>query len=300
MQAVHLKELIDLDQKGYLIGPDESREDFLSRVKAIDKLRLDVKKSIKENSCYSLEELKYSSDEVVPDDVLIRSQCQSKPLYHFELDYCPAFYSNLGLSFLFGGGAILFEDTENLYKKGATFSIFQIRKEFKNKPKYLIYSRDELISHESCHVARSAFKSLEYEEYFAYMASSSKFRKWFGPALWRGMDMVVLMLCISLVFVAQLYNILVDRNYFVYFASWSPFLAYLSFVGFRSCFSRMRIKKVKEKLAPLVKQPDFVLPVLFRMSDIEIHEVAKSQNINTYIDQKDEPRWSVIRARFFK
>ncbi len=293
-----IDDLIDLDSMGFFPAPNEEREAFLTRVSALKKFKDDVQKEINETGKFKLEGLVYQKEEVVSEKDLYACQNQSKGKYQFQLNYVPAFFSSLGLNFLFGGMAMTFEDTENKYKKGEMFSIFQLRKCFRDKEKFLIYTRNEIISHECCHVARAPFKALEYEEYFAYQTSDSAFRRIVSPMLWRGSDMVILMLFLMIVFFAQLYVTFVSQNYLFYVYGWAPFFGYLSFLALRSYNSRMALSKLKTKITPLCKEPAFVDAVLFRMTDLEIREAIQATSFVDYLSTKKDLRWQIIRQRF--
>lgn len=293
-----IDDLIALDSMGFFPAPNEEREAFITRVSALNKFKEDVQKEINATGKFQLEGLVYHKEEVVSDQDLYACQNQSKHKYQFQLNYVPAFFSSLGLNFLFGGMAMTFEDTENKYKKGEMFSIFQLRKCFREKEKFLIYTRNEIISHECCHVARAPFKALEYEEYFAYQTSDSAFRRIVSPMLWRGSDMVVLMMLLLVVFCSQIYVTFFSQNYLFYVYGWAPFFAYLSFLAIRSYVSRKSLSKLKEKITPVCKDPSFVDAVLFRMTDSEIREAIQTPSFVDFLSTKKDLRWQIIRQRF--
>lgn len=294
-----IDDLVVLDSQGYFPAPEEGREAFLARVSALQKFKIDVQKELQDTGKYQIEGLIYNKEEIVGEKDLLACQNQSKDKYQFQLNYVPAFFSSVGLNFLFGGMAICFEDTENKYKKGEMFSIFQLRKSFRENEKFLIYTRNEIISHECCHVARAPFKALEYEEFFAYQTSDSAFRRIVSPMLWRGSDMVVLMLLLLVVFSAQIYGTFVSHDFLMYFYGWVPFFTYLSFLTIRSYLSRKSFAQLKNKLTKFCTLPALVDAVLFRMTDQEIREATKASSLEDYLSTKKDLRWQIIRKRFF-
>lgn len=293
-----IDDLVTLDSQGFFPAPDEERAPFLERVAILQKFQLDVQKQLKETGKFELDGLVYHKDESVSEKDLFACQNQSKDRYQFQLNYVPAFFSSQGLNFLFGGMAISFEDTENKYKKDEIFSIFQLRKCFREKEKFLIYTRNEIISHEVCHIARAPFKALEYEEFFAYQTSDSAFRKFVSPMLWRGTDMVVLMLLLLVVFAGQIYGTFFSHDFSYYIYGWIPFFSYLSFLSIRSYFSRKVISRLREKMIKLCKASELVEAVLFRMTDKEIREAEKAPSLEDYVASKKDLRWQIIRKRF--
>lgn len=296
--STKIDDLITLDSQGYFLAPEEAREAFLERVSALQKFQENVQKQLSDTGKFELEGLVYQKDECVSEKDLFACQNQSKDKYQFQLNYVPAFFSSKGLNFLFGGMAICFEDTENKFKKGELFSIFQLRKCFREKEKFLIYTRNEIISHEVCHVARAKFNALEYEEFFAYQTSDSAFRRLVSPMLWRGSDMVVLMLLLLVVFAGQIYGTFISHDFSYYIYGWIPFFLYLTFLSTRSYFSRKVLSRLRLKLIEHCKTPDLVDAVLFRMTDKEIHEAEKSPNLKEYLASKNDLRFQVIRKRF--
>lgn len=294
------EKLIELDKQGFFPALGEEAEPFLNRVSALHKFQEDTLKQLKETGKFSLEGLLYHADELLSEADLMKYQNQSKEKYQFQLNYVPAFYSSRGLNFLFGGMAISFEDTENKYKKGEIFSIFQLRKTFREKEKFLIYTRSEIISHEVCHVARAPLHALEYEEYFAYQTSDSVFRRFVSPMLWRGSDMVILMLSLLVVFFGQLYSTFWAHEKIWYFYGWLPFSFYLLFLTIRSFFSRKKLNRFRNDLISFCKKPEFVDAVLFRLSDNEIQEASKATHLETFITQQNDLRWQIIKHRFLK
>lgn len=296
--AAKFDELVTLDSQGYFPAPGEEREAFLERVSALQKFQTDVAKQLNETGKFELDDLIYHNNECVDEKDLYSCQNQSKDKYQFQLNYVPAFFSSKGLNFLFGGMAISFEDTENKYKKGEFFSIFQLRKCFRDKEKFLIYTRSEIISHEVCHVARAPFHALEYEEYFAYQTSDSAFRRIVSPMLWRGTDMVVLMVLLMVVFLAQVYGTFFSHDFSYYLYGWVPFFVYLSFLSVRSFFSRKALSRLRGKMMNLCKKAEWVDAVLFRMTDKEIREAEKSTSLKEYFAAQKDLRWQIIRKRF--
>jgi len=295
----NIEKYIELDKKGYIPAPDETVEQFEKRVSAIKKLKEDVESQIAEKGFYQIEDLKYDKEELIPIDVLLECQNQSKDKYSFIMDYPPSFFSSSGMLFYHGGGAITFEDEDGIYLKDGLFTIFQLRKHFLKNIKYWIYSRNEIISHEVCHVARGPFKAVNYEEYFAYMTSSSGFRKWFGPALWRGIDMTILMLMLLIIFCAQGYVFYTQSNNLIYFGSWAPFSLYLAYLAMRSYSSRSKINRLREKIKSTYSNClETVDSILFRMTDQEIIEGSASSNLEKFIEEKNDLRWQIIKARF--
>ena len=76
----------------------------------------------------------------------------------FAIDYVPGFYLFEKVGLLWGGCSIYDDETE--------MKVFLLRPAFKNKKRFLIYDRTELIAHELCHCARQVLHDHAIEEFF--------------------------------------------------------------------------------------------------------------------------------------
>jgi hypothetical protein len=94
-------------------------------------------------------------------------------------NWVPAYTDNQGLPLLTGGMAVQIWDEAQVSPK----TWFQLKATYRDRPKWLIYERSEIISHEMCHVARLHLNSKRYEETLAYGVSHSWLRKTLGGAL---------------------------------------------------------------------------------------------------------------------
>lgn len=156
-------ELFELNQKGWIPGPGESEEHFLSRIQ-----------SAKEFFKNPPEELE--AEERVSSVHWDWARLHLKELYDFEPESLFAYYSNRELAPWQGAASWIFENG---------LCALQLKKGFR-KGRYLgLYSRDEILAHEAVHAARSAFHEPESEEFFAYLSSPVKWRRVLGPIVRR-------------------------------------------------------------------------------------------------------------------
>lgn len=91
--------------------------------------------------------------------------------YGFTIDWVPLAFKNKKLS-PWEGGATWIESRK---------AEIQLRAAFEKKGRFLGYTKDEIIQHETVHAIRSAFEEPVYEEILAYMTSPKKWRRFVGP-----------------------------------------------------------------------------------------------------------------------
>ena len=159
------EKLIEYNKRGLIPGPSETIEQFYQRVEFCEKFFLDPVSFFSELSV---------KDRVTRQDLdwvyakLIKT-------YDIAPDFLVAFYSNKDLYFFQGACTWIFEHSER------SLAVIQLRERLKNK-KYFFYDREEILTHEMAHLARMAFDE-KSEEVFAYLLSSSFFRRAFGAII---------------------------------------------------------------------------------------------------------------------
>ena len=183
-------------------------------------------------------------------------------LYDFAIHWFPLLHqSRHGL--LFAGCA--------LYSYEDFFAVFVIRKGFQKKDRWLIYSRNELMAHELCHIARIGFHSRAFEEMFAYCTASSGFRKFIGGMLRSPLDSYFLAGGALSLLAVQYTNIflLTEPRQWLYAIPLGLFGYVLSRFGCAQaafCLARRNLAKVFDSAD--------ALPVLFRCSDRDVYAIA--------------------------
>jgi hypothetical protein len=147
--------------KGFLKGPCETEEAFALRIQNL---------------------------QPVADASWAKAQARTRELFGFAIDWVPLEYSNKKLPF--------WEGAATWISKNGPPRI-QMREAFR-KGKYLGYSRDEILAHESVHAARMAFDEPQFEEILAYQTSKSLLRRFLGPLFRRTGESALFMVAIFL------------------------------------------------------------------------------------------------------
>ena len=295
MNPVLLRQACLLDAAGVIPGVGESEEEFFSRAQRT----FDVQRQLFNALTLNRKELIFDGIEVdldrkVDDFLLEDSRNVTDELYGFRVEHIPGFFLSKSVGPLWGGCLIGDPDID--------LAVFFLRDAFKDKEKWLFYSRTELGAHELCHSARYAINDPVLEEYFAYRTSSSKLRRYLGNCFIRDIDALLFVLPALLLPVVQFLQIMFFPQFPVWIF-WIIALIYPLFLLVRNQKAHNMVRSARKvlKLAGVAK--DFA--VLFRMSSQEIKELGKIKDtaqFEQYIKEKSdaELRWKVIAERFIR
>lgn len=247
------QELLDLNALGFIPGPGETEEAFSQRISAT------------QNS--------FLEKEPIPRAHWEWSRHHLKELFGFQPDSLIAFYSNKGLAPW--QAAVCWIDEKNTPQ-------LQLREGFRKGHFLRLYSREETLSHEAIHAARSAFNEPENEEFFAYATSEKKWRQVLGPLVKNPWEVWV--------FLAALLTAL--------FWEWGNLVPLLciTFGFYRLIRQHRRRAKAAKTLLLQLSDKKTVRSVLFRLTDAEIRHLAKGREILG----DDSVRWRLIRLAYFQ
>ena len=290
--------LVEFDNKGLLLGPNETLEEYCKRLGTLKENIQAMKHELKENGRIELLGTHFSKDEVIPHAIFQTAQTVTRTLYHFDIDWVPGFFANHRMGILFAGCA--------LYSRDDFFAVFIIRKIFKLKERWIIYSRTELMAHELCHVAHIGFQTRDYEEIFAYQTSESAFRKILGGMLRTTTDTYMILTCVIVLLIAQILNVIL-RPPSLWHEFPMPLIYGISTLGFCLIFFRYlyfwhRFKNAQTNIMRVFGRLK-ALPVLFRCDGSEIKEISKlneETDLRVWLSYKlhSSVRWRIIVKKF--
>ena len=252
------EELLALNDEGLIPGPDESEEAFCLRAS-------------------ETKDFFRSQKEVLPSQHWQWPREQLKALFDFSPRWCAASYSSKGLT---------------PWQAAATWinvkRIYMIRIRPSRWVSWLV-DRNEVLAHEAAHAARAAFDEPKYEEIFAYLTSSSKWRKAIGPLFQSPGEATFLMALFGMGALSQVFG---------WFAPLWLFSAFLfcSVWSVRLIRTKTRLERAARRLLPFLKDPAMVRPVLFRMTDREIKKLAGRGAFQPGSDL----RWKLIKTAYWK
>ena len=284
-----------LDSHGLIAAPGETLESYAERIDELlrTRARFDASAVAGPDGAAALEaEIGFKVGSVDPMDAetLAEAADRTERLFGFRADWVPAFFPSRGLGPLWGGCTVITD---------SGFPVFFLRRSFRDRVKWFIYRRDELLAHELCHAVRGCLRDEPYEEHFAYMTSASAFRRWTGNCFRREWDAIAFLIPVVLLLAVQLvvYSGVVNLPIWPF---WIAAFAFPAFLIARNIPERRTYFAARDKLARAgFGQPD---AALFRMTAPEIRELARTPDDRTeaFLQAKSdaELRWQIILRRF--
>ena len=296
-----LKTLSELDNRGFIIGPEESPQDFSERLKVFEKNLKEMDTELKEKKALTVEDLSFPAEEKIPLESFNPAGKITEELYDFKITWVPGFFVTPSFGMLFGGCAYSFAPE--------FFSLFIIKNSFKKKKKWLFYERDELMSHELCHVARFAIGSHKYDEQFAYQTSTSGFRKNFGCMMRSAWETYIIMILLFGMLATQISLItfkgewLASRSIIENPVNWfyAALFGFVSFLVLRQKRQNKDFAGTLELLSKLTTKPR---ALAFRLTDKELDELSNYKDISEdslktlILKSSKEHRFNILKKRF--
>ncbi len=289
-----LDKLAELDSHGLMPEPGEGFETFITRLRNLDDNLRELDAQLDESGSFRLlDEVDLDSAERISPEIMQEAGEITRNAYGFAIDWTPGFFLSKNIGPLWGGCAFSFPD-DNIM-------VFLIRSSFKTKRRWLIYRRDELLSHELCHTARMPLHDRAFEEFFAYRISFSRFRRFLGPCFYSRWDAALFLLPLTPLLGVQFYKTF-TRSMLPSWPFWILAGIYPAFLIIRNLLRRRRYSRAEKALRSLgIEHPG---AVLFRCTSPEIGEIAglrkDSGALREYIQKKadSELRWKIIDYRF--
>jgi len=263
------EELLQLNQEGFIPGPQETEILFLERVKKTKEYFL--------------------AKSWIPRSHWDWAKLRVKDLFDFEPRWLPVFYSNQGLAPWEGAAAWI---------EGGSIQAIQLRQGLK-KGRYLgLYDRDEILAHEAVHGARCAFEESGNEEWFAYLTSEKKWRRALGPILRRPGEIWPFLaaafggICCQWAAIYWENLELVSKICFWIACFWIV-------LGFwRLIRHHQRLKQASKAALHWTGSPARARALLFRLTDREIELFAKGTDLKEYVEKQSCLRWKLIRLAY--
>ena len=240
------KEINLCNRFGFIPGPKESEEAFKERIKTLEKLFENPPEGV---------------DHFLTDTDWKGALEKTEELFGFAPDWIVAHYSNKQLPFFQGAATWITE------RAGVRIPIVQLREGFE-RGRYLgIYSRDEILAHETVHAVRMCFDEPIFEEFFAYQTSLSRFRKFLGPLFQNSWESYLFIFFLFIPFGLEVTKFFVfDVGYYVLLA-YLPALLIGGLLG-RLCFLHYVLRRAKRRIKEWGEEKP--LATLVRLRDSEV------------------------------
>jgi len=291
-----LPTLAGLDAAGFLLAPGEGPDEFRSRLLEMHERYGTVEKQLEEKGEFDLcGEFLLKKGDRIGAEILAEAADETSRLYGFSIDWVPGFFLT-GESIPLWGGCAVFLPAEKI-------TLFMIRESFKVKRKWFIYWRDELLSHELCHVARMPVGDRRFDEFFAYRTAKSAFRRYAGSAFSTKWD--------SILFILPVFILLIARILETFFSFPIPMLPFWIFAGLFPAFLFGRNQRVRNSYYRAERNLKRVgleaaRSILFRCTAPEIIDISRANDNNKVLDfigkrrTEGELRWKLIDYRFIR
>ncbi|KAL9656169.1 hypothetical protein ABK040_007786 [Willaertia magna] len=276
--------LLYLDKCGFLWGKCTQTQDYLSFIFSQLQflLRAEYYLIFYKNHLFGKDESQHENAfgvYEIPVDHLLEPHIQNEMKIQYGVEYCcwvPGIYSNLGLPIGTGGISVSLKN----------FGIFiQLRQFLRNRKEIFSLNRQELIIHELVHACRENLASVEFEEEFAYSLSKSFIRRVFAPITQNRIDSI-------LFYIFSLISITTDLPAFPRWVSLFSKLPVLitTLLGlFRLALMKQRLYRAGKYFKDQLQQNN-VMPILFRLTDEEIHYFSKQY-------KKPQPLFNILQSK---
>jgi hypothetical protein len=259
---------------GLIPGPGETKENFEKRATFC----LNLNEELAEHSPFTKEEM---AEKLITQKAFEKT----KTLFDIRPTWVPIFISNHKLPPWQGGAAWIFQ----LKEDSPTAALIQLKK---NPP---FHSKEEILSHELVHAARSGFEEKKFEEFLAYQTSTSWFRKTFGPLFESAWESLVLLLLFAAIVILDL--VFIFNEDALKELLWLKLLP-VGFIGlllFRLYRRHRTFQRCKRRLEGVTGS---AMAMILRLTDEEIARFAKGEDVHAYSKKQDCLRWQVIKQAY--
>ena len=295
MNEIPDTQLLEWNRRGFIPGPDESEVEYLARVEYCLKLRSQLPDSLKNEAPFT-----WSPAE--QEHILEKTVQNTKKYYDIALDWIPLFFNDYHLPPWHGGCAWIFQE-ESSQQTGA---ILQLRRAFASSPTYLkIYHRDEVLTHELCHVGRMKFEEPLFEEFLAYRSSPSTLRRWLGPIVQSQWESLLFVGTLLLILILEFSALLLGQETLYTMALWAKIvLLGILLLGLGRLWRRHRqLNRCFERIKAVVGDGPQANGVIYRLTDNEILAFSQGEPLDikrfVEVNRSRTLRWHTIAQAYF-
>lgn len=291
--AGELTALQELDRRGIFCGDDEDAGQFAERLRALNRNISAQEEALQQSGQFTIEDITVQECDRIPAELFAEAHDITAALYGFRAEWVSGFFLDPHFSLLFGGCAYYFYPD--------FFALFIIRDSFRQRRRWLIYHRDELLAHELCHVGRVGLGSIRFEEVFAYQTASTAFRRATG-GVFQGPNDTYLFLGATLVlFVSQMLRTFLWPA-LLGWPFWSILALVVTWLGLRHFRLMRQFAMAATRLAGAYGRPHSRC-LLFRCSDAEVSALAATDStdaVRAWIARQAQGslRWKVCQSLF--
>lgn len=289
-----LAELTELDEKGFILPPEPDPASFCETARRTLDWSQEVRDELTRNGEARIFGQLFAADQLVPPELLLECLRPARTAYGINPTWVPAFFSSKYLPW-YVGGTTFYESAD-----GVLHVCLLLREPFRQRHRWLIYDRAEVLSHEACHVARAGLREARFEERLAYAISGSALRRALGGSF-RGRWEARATLGSAMVLMGGAALEVMGLGPWVKLFCALPLVATVGVLVGRATRTNRILKAARLFLEPVFAQN--TAAVLFRCTDEEIVSLSQGArngtDIHDWLDRRRESlRWQLIRSRF--
>jgi hypothetical protein len=291
---VSLQELVELDLRGFVLPPDGDPDQHVAEARATLEWSRQVHAELEGEGGVEIMGGQFRADQILPQEVMAECLAAAQEAYAIRPEWVPAFYSDDYLPWYVGGASFYgFPD-------GVFRVCFLLRESFRERQRWLIYDRNEIAAHETCHVARAGFSQQRFEEPLAYALSGSALRRVLG-GMFTGRWEAPVFLGSSLLLIAGSVIDMLGYPNWVRLLSAVPLALIGPGLAARATLAHHTLGRARRFLAKAF--PQSAPAIVFRCSDEEIAScvsaASEGMSPQQWLDRRpDTVRWQVIKERF--
>lgn len=284
----------ELDRSGFLPLPGESATAFLDRFLLSEEAFAKFEEELKTAGTARLfDDFTVRESDRIPAEMMDEAAAKTRELYGFENRRVPGFFLSGKVGPLWGGCMI--GDPDN------GFAVMLLRGAFRERARWYVYERSELVAHELCHAMRQSLSEVKLEEFFAYQTGESFLRRTFGNCFIRERDALLFILPAFLLLGATMVREF-GGGTFPLWPFWALAGCYPLFLLIRNFLSMRTVRRAEKKLRSFgVERPE---PVLFRSTFEELRAIGALPDRAAFRDfldtmRRTELRWAIMGINFF-
>ncbi len=285
MTEITDNELLTLNKRGIIPGPNETESDFLKRANYCLTLKDNFAKEVKEIAP-TLQASNKNTDNAI---------AKVKSIFGFSPGWVPISISSYRLSPWHGGCAWIYQKS----KSEPPGAFLQISPKFQKSKKFFgIYNFDEIVAHEYCHIGRMTFQEPKFEEFLSYSVFKSPLRKFLGPIIQSFWEALLFIFSLFIVLFLDLYLVFMNLGDLYLDFMWLKIFpaSLILFALIRLIYRHNKLNSCIKALTNFFQDQQKANAFLFRLTDREIYSFGKMSK-SEFLNHIDREKKKSIRLR---
>ncbi len=274
------KNLQKLDQKGWILGPNEEEKPYFERIK-----------TLKHFFSYPPEDV----DRFLTDHDWSSALQRTHQLFDFAPDWIVAHYSDHKLPFFQGAATWIMQQND------IRIPLIQLKEKFESGRLLRLYKREEVLAHEAVHAVRMEFDEPFFEEFFAYETSPYAWRRFLGPLFQYPWEAYLFLLLLFIPLGLEIARFFYPYDEFLPLLIYLPII-FVSYLFLRLFFLHLTLRIALKRISKFLLLSERKWAVALRMKDREIFRFAylPKKFLSNFLKKEKSLRWKLLRKSYFK